>query len=232
MGPVWFRLGYALHADGRLKQAIEAHRKAATFPRVAPTAKYNLACALAMSGDKEGALRELKSAIDAGFYSARPIVEDSDLSTLRDDPRFQELAKKAKPPYERSDYRELDFWVGQWKVFGPGGEPVGTSDITKSEKGFAITENWTSKSGATGVSLNYFDPVDKNWRQVWVDASGNVVRYTGSFGDGKNGLRRRTANAQGQYRPKPHGTDAASRRPHSSTRAALVQRGRVVDDRL
>ncbi len=39
----WFRLGYSLHAVGLLDEAIIAHKKAATCPKVKPIALYNLA---------------------------------------------------------------------------------------------------------------------------------------------------------------------------------------------
>ena len=39
----WYRLGYALHASGRMEEAIEAHTKAAEFPRTRSVSLYNLA---------------------------------------------------------------------------------------------------------------------------------------------------------------------------------------------
>ena len=49
----WFRLGYSLHALGRLDAAITAHRKAAEFANIRPVALYNLGCAHALNKNKD-----------------------------------------------------------------------------------------------------------------------------------------------------------------------------------
>ena len=33
-----------------------------------------------------------------------------------------------------------------------------------------IEPNWTSARGNTGMSMNYFDPGDKQWKQVWMSS--------------------------------------------------------------
>ena len=70
--------------------------KATEFPDVAQTAAYNAACAYALKGDKDKALEWLEKAMGFGF--ARPEVAevDSDLASLRGDPRFQALLAKMK----------------------------------------------------------------------------------------------------------------------------------------
>ncbi len=97
-GIVWFRLGYALHAEGEHEEAMSAHRKAAQFSGYGPVAKYNLACALALTGEHDAAIKELESAIKAGFVSRdRPINQDDDFESMLDDPRFQQLVDRARP---------------------------------------------------------------------------------------------------------------------------------------
>ena len=71
----WFRLGYALHALGRLDEALKAHQKAAEFPSVRPTALYNVACVHALRGDKDQALSALEKAASAGFANADHLAE-------------------------------------------------------------------------------------------------------------------------------------------------------------
>lgn len=66
---------------------------------------------------------------------------------------------------------ELEFWVGSWNVYVEG-KLVGKDVVTKSQKGFAITEDWTDASGETGKSLFYYMPVSKRWKQVWVTEAG------------------------------------------------------------
>jgi len=196
-GRAWLMLGYCLHADGRLDEAIVVHQRAATFPRVKRIALYNLACAYALTGDRKAALAALQESVAAGFFSLTPIGDDDDFASLADDPDFQRLANAAKPIAEREVYRQFDFWVGRWDVFGRNGQRVGTNVITKDEKGFLLTEKWTNANGGTGTSINYYDPSDKQWKQTWVDAGGNVVQYAGGFVDGKMSLEGRLTKANG-----------------------------------
>ena len=39
-------------------------------------------------------------------------------------------------------FQRLDFWVGDWDVFGPGGQQAGTNRIEKISNGCALLENW------------------------------------------------------------------------------------------
>lgn len=184
-GRAWFMLGYSLHAAGKLDEAITVHRRAAEFPGVKKTALYNLACAYAHQGDQDRALEALQQAIDAGFIARKSIREDSDLKSLKDDPRFLKLVELTKPFKDRNVYRQFDFWVGKWDVIGRNGQKVGSNIITKDEKGFLLTEKWTNSQGSTGTSINYYDPSDSKWKQTWIDAGGNVIHYEGGFVDGK-----------------------------------------------
>jgi hypothetical protein len=70
-------------------------------------------------------------------------------------------------------YHKLDFWVGRWDVFNNGdGSKDGTNIIEKILQGCAIIENWHEVTGGEGKSLFYYQPVAKQWRQVWVTDSG------------------------------------------------------------
>jgi adenylate cyclase len=55
---------------------------------------YNLACALALSGQKEKALDNLEKAIDAGFTDRQQYETDGDLDSLRETEKFKQLLKR------------------------------------------------------------------------------------------------------------------------------------------
>jgi hypothetical protein len=57
---------------------------------------YNLACAFALSGQKEKALDNLEKAISAGFTDRQQYESDSDLDSLRETERFKELLKRLR----------------------------------------------------------------------------------------------------------------------------------------
>src|ERR1700741_5316479 len=48
----------------------------------------------------------------------------------------------------------FDFWIGEWDVTTPDGKPAGSSVIESVSGGCALLENWTSRSGGRGKSLN------------------------------------------------------------------------------
>ncbi|QNL17954.1 hypothetical protein HXX25_00550 [Hyphobacterium sp. CCMP332] len=79
---------------------------------------------------------------------------------------------------------DFDFWVGEWNVYGPAGEFAGTNSIRKTQGGCLIEEHWSGASGSSGFSMNYYDPLQDAWRQVWMSA-GAYIDYTGELnGDG------------------------------------------------
>jgi hypothetical protein len=89
------------------------------------------------------------------------------------------------PPCQGPEYRQFDFWIGQWDVFGPAGKQVGESRIELHGNGCFLLENWSGKGGVAGKSLNMYDATDKQWHQAWVDSSGSRLLLDGQFADGK-----------------------------------------------
>jgi len=80
-----------------------------------------------------------------------------------------------------SPYRDFDFWVGEWEVFDPeSGRKLGVNSVTLREDGCLVVERWTSGAGGTGMSMNFYDPLEGAWRQVWQSAPG-FIDYTGGL---------------------------------------------------
>ena len=87
-------------------------------------------------------------------------------------------------PCAAAEFRQFDFWIGQWAVASPDGKEQGRSDITREAGGCAINEHWQGAAGPPGVSINYFDRRDSKWHQHWVGGGGGVLHLAGNF-DGK-----------------------------------------------
>jgi hypothetical protein len=68
---------------------------------------------------------------------------------------------------EKSAGQPLKFWSGRWNVFVDG-KLDGKSFIEPTLKGCAVLEHWDDESGYKGMSLFYFEPHDRTWKQVWV----------------------------------------------------------------
>lgn len=81
------------------------------------------------------------------------------------------------------EYRQLDFWVGDWDVTSEG-RKVASSSIQRILRGCVIFENYSQGSENEGKSFTFYDSVLKQWRQTWVDHSGVVSEFTGVFKDG------------------------------------------------
>ena len=96
---IWFSLAYCLHAGGHLDEAIEAHKKAATYEPTRGIALYNLACAYSLTEQPDKAMEALHASRAAGFDLTEVIAEDSDLDNLREDPRFQQLLAELEVDY-------------------------------------------------------------------------------------------------------------------------------------
>ncbi len=87
--------GYALHAAGRLDEALAVHERAAKFPDIRATALYNAACVYALQGQTDKAFATLDESIKAGFWMADHMKKDDDLKSLRADARFDSALQAA-----------------------------------------------------------------------------------------------------------------------------------------
>ena len=67
--------GYALHAAGRLDEALVVHERAAKFADIRATALYNAACVHALKGETDKAFATLDESIKAGFWMADHMEE-------------------------------------------------------------------------------------------------------------------------------------------------------------
>ena len=85
------QLGLAALASGHVDEAIAAFRRAAEGPVARASSYYNLACALAVKGEKDAAFEALGQAVANGYRDAAAMSADTDLASLRGDPRFEAL---------------------------------------------------------------------------------------------------------------------------------------------
>ncbi len=88
-------------------------------------------------------------------------------------------------PCSGPEFRQFDFWVGQWDVYHATADTmVGTNHIKNILNGCVIEENWTGGNGGfQGKSFNTYNPVDSTWNQVWVDTGGSTYHFKGQYAD-------------------------------------------------
>ena len=186
----WGRLGYARLSLKDYTGSATAYEKAVALSNTKnPTMLYNLACAYSRMNEKEKALSSLADAASAGFNQPANLMNDEDLGNIRAEARFKtilsQVQNNATPCANDPLHRQFDFWVGEWDVFTPQGQPAGNSSIQNILAGCVILENWTGRTGYTGKSFNFVDPGTSKWRQTWVDAVGGKIEFTGQL-EGKN----------------------------------------------
>jgi hypothetical protein len=108
----------------------------------------------------------------------------------------------APPRCDTPEFRQFDFWVGDWVVVN-GGQELGRNRITLEEDGCVVHEHWTGAGGGTGQSFNFYDRRDGRWHQVWVSSWGGALNLSGALTDGAmryTGLTRRPDGGTMEHR--------------------------------
>lgn len=107
-------------------------------------------------------------------------------------------AQQPKPPdCSAPEYRQFDFWVGDWTVASPAGKPQGTSHVELILSRCVVFENWTGAGGGAGKSFNIYDRHTHQWHQSWVSSNGTLLLLNGTFHDGAMVLSGDSMDPQG-----------------------------------
>jgi hypothetical protein len=95
-------------------------------------------------------------------------------------------AAKPSPGCKMPEYRQLDFWLGDWDAFDPGDSAtsVARAHVDPIAAGCAVHELYEQTDGLIGDSILSFDPVRKLWQQTWVTNYGSLMVISGGFEQG------------------------------------------------
>jgi hypothetical protein len=99
---------------------------------------------------------------------------------------------------EAPEYRNFDFWIGEWNVHTPEGKLAGTNRITREYDGCVLHERYSTPRGFNGESLNTYDPGRKVWHQTWVDNEGTLLLLEGKLVDGRMQLTGENVDSDGK----------------------------------
>jgi hypothetical protein len=98
-----------------------------------------------------------------------------------------------------AEYRQFDFWIGDWEVRSAQGKLLGANRITSILSGCAVLEEWTSADGKVrGVSHNAFNPSNGRWHQAWVDTAPSRLDLVGGIVEGRMVLEQRSGAGEGK----------------------------------
>jgi len=182
-----FRLATALRHVGRLQEASEHLDLALAAGIPASYVDIERARLAAASGDTNLAVTALANAAAAGFSDPASITDDPALAALADVPGFEasldQVRRNAAPCEYDPVFRQFDFWVGDWEVKGGDGTFYGKNRISNEEQGCVLVEHWSSATGNTGMSVNYYDAHTREWVQIW-NGLGIQIQIRGGLEDG------------------------------------------------
>lgn len=139
--------------------------------------------------DDKAALGVLEKSIALGGIAPETLLGEKDFASLQNDPKFKDIVHRSdlavNPCKAAPEFRQFDFWIGEWNAKNPQGVTVGTSSIQLILGTCIIFENWSGGSGTNGKSFNIYDTNDKKWHQTWVDDKSTFTHYIGGLVGGK-----------------------------------------------
>jgi hypothetical protein len=171
----WAALGLTYFNLGRIDDASNAYEKALALDATSPRAIGGVARVAIVRGQTKNAIAGLTRARDAGIPVLQFVRNSTGFAELvKKDAEFARFADSLRP-CSGPEYRQFDFWLGEWDVFNPAGQQIGTNAITATNDGCVLFEDWRDARGGTGNSFNFYETNTKRWHQFWVNSNGNAA---------------------------------------------------------
>jgi tetratricopeptide (TPR) repeat protein len=180
----WFTLGVTRHDAGDYAGALTAFEKAVELKYAAPVAlPLRMARTYARLGKRDEALTQLRLAADRGYPLSEQLNAENDFLAIRDDARWSEIVaivqKNQHPCRHTAEFRQFDFWLGEWDV-EQGGQKIARSSIQLILDECVVFENYEAP-GYSGKSLNTWDAGEKRWEQHYMDTTGGSRAFVGGM---------------------------------------------------
>lgn len=74
--------------------------------------------------------------------------------------------------------RQLDYWLGNWKIGAEGSSGNAHSTVTLSLDKCLVVENWDGRGGHYGQNVFGYSADDKSWYGMFADNDGRVHVFT------------------------------------------------------
>jgi tetratricopeptide (TPR) repeat protein len=184
-GAAWYLYGRGLEESGKTTEAIQAFQRAQELQYRPMFCEVRVAAIYAGMKDSEHALAVLEKLAADGLDAPKLLADEPRFAVLNNDARYKKVldtvrlnGEPCKNP-RNPEYRQFDFWVGDWDVFDKTGNKVGESSVKLILKDCVVYENWTSGFGGEGKSFNKYNPWAKQWEQYWVDEGVDRMFFTG-----------------------------------------------------
>jgi hypothetical protein len=80
---------------------------------------------------------------------------------------------------DRPEFRQLDFWLGDWEVFNKD-QKLSDTRVEHILNGCALAETWQPvEAGHAGRGLSTYDPLTQKWEYFWVADNAYMSHWTG-----------------------------------------------------
>ncbi len=182
-----------------LNQNAEAVLSFEAAMAISPNPVFALAAArsYARTGNKDKMHEVLERSLALGGIAPESLTSEADFAPFKAEQKFTAFVdrsdKTVNPCKGRPEFRQFDFWIGEWLPKNGQGVTVGTSSIQLILGSCIIFENWSTPV-SSGKSFNVFDARDGKWHQTWVDDKGLITHYVGGLVDGKMVLDSQTVS--------------------------------------
>jgi hypothetical protein len=93
-------------------------------------------------------------------------------------------AADGTPCSANSESRQLDFWLGNWRVTYPGAPGSSSSRVYTELDQCLLIESWDGGKGHRGENMFAYSADDKGWRGMFADNQGRVHALEGKAAAG------------------------------------------------
>ena len=145
-------------------------------------------------GQVDQAFEWLGRAVDYPIPNPPSLEAEPDMANLRADARWKKVADTLKanidPCGSRPEFRQFDFWLGEWDVLGASGQKVGSSRVESILNRCVILETYTAVPGSSaspnyvGQAFHFFDANQNVRAQHYIDTTATPSDWIGEFKDG------------------------------------------------
>jgi hypothetical protein len=96
------------------------------------------------------------------------------------------MSRKSAPCAAR-EYRQLDFWAGDWDAFDVDKPSIKVARLRVNIilDGCVLLEDYRDKDGSEGESFTIYDASRKIWHQTWVTNRGKLLVIEGNMHNGE-----------------------------------------------
>lgn len=102
------------------------------------------------------------------------------------DTRSVSLSDFPKTSCSAPEYRQFDFWLGDWDAFeGDSATPAARVRVTSVLDGCVVHEDYQDTTGKKGRSFSIYDSSRRRWHQSWVTNRGQLLVIEGNFQNGE-----------------------------------------------